>query len=67
MSSSLPATKKEGFCAFFSCLHAIEHFGLDCYGDPIDPQVYERGIVYMRRFSSQTGSSIYPHPSGESE
>lgn len=27
-----------------SCLHAIEHFGLGRYGDPIDPDGHEKGL-----------------------
>lgn len=27
-----------------SCLHALEHFGLGRYGDPIDPMGHERGL-----------------------
>lgn len=27
-----------------SCLHALEHFGLGRYGDPIDPKGHERGL-----------------------
>lgn len=27
-----------------SCLHALEHFGLGRYGDPIDPAGYEKGF-----------------------
>ena len=36
-----------GYCDSLSCLHAIEHFGLGRYGDPIDPKGYERGIANM--------------------
>jgi SAM-dependent methyltransferase len=28
-----------------SCLHALEHFGLGRYGDPIDPNGYRRGLA----------------------
>lgn len=37
----------EGYCDSVSCLHAIEHFGLGRYGDPIDSQGYARGIANM--------------------
>jgi hypothetical protein len=36
-----------GYCDSLSCLHAIEHFGLGRYGDPINPLGYQRGIENM--------------------
>jgi len=44
--NSLP-NSDDGYCDSLSCLHAIEHFGLGRYGDPIDPNGYERGIANM--------------------
>jgi hypothetical protein len=35
------------YCDSLSCLHAIEHFGLGRYGDPIDPSGHELGITNM--------------------
>lgn len=35
------------YCDSLSCLHAIEHFGLGRYGDPINPLGYERGLANM--------------------
>jgi hypothetical protein len=43
---SLPISVS-GYCDSLSCLHAIEHFGLGRYGDPIDPVGHERGIANM--------------------
>jgi len=43
---SLP-NSDDGYCDSLSCLHAIEHFGLGRYGDPVDPKGYERGIANM--------------------
>lgn len=37
----------EGYCDSLSCLHAIEHFGLGRYGDPIQPAGHEQGIANM--------------------
>ena len=31
-----PEFRLEGYCDSLSCLHALEHFGLGRYGDPID-------------------------------
>ena len=41
-----------------SCLHAIEHFGLGRYGDPIDPVGYLKGFKNMVRML-KTGGTIY--------
>lgn len=35
------------YCDSLSCLHALEHFGLGRYGDPIDPSGYEAGFKNM--------------------
>lgn len=45
--TSLPITAGEGYCDSLSCLHAIEHFGLGRYGDPVNPLGYQRGIANM--------------------
>jgi len=34
-------------CDSLSCLHALEHFGLGRYGDPIDPRGHEKGLAAM--------------------
>jgi hypothetical protein len=35
----------ENYCDSLSCLHALEHFGLGRYGDPIDPDGYKLGFT----------------------
>lgn len=45
--ASLQITAGKGYCDSFLCLHAIEHFGLGRYGDPINPLGYQRGITNM--------------------
>lgn len=47
-----------------SCLHALEHFGLGRYGDPIDPRGYERGIANMARFLKDGGVLYLSVPIG---
>jgi hypothetical protein len=47
-----------GYCDSLSCLHAIEHFGLGRYGDPIDPLGYKKGIANMASLLS-TGGVFY--------
>jgi len=37
----------KNYCDSLSCLHALEHFGLGRYGDPINPTGYETGISNM--------------------
>lgn len=41
-----PATH-EPYCDSLSCLHALEHFGLGRYGDPLDPHGFENGLQNM--------------------
>jgi len=44
---TLPGAAGEGYCDSLSCLHALEHFGLGRYGDPLDPRGAERGFGNM--------------------
>lgn len=55
----------EGYCDSLSCLHAIEHFGLGRYGDPIDPQGYEGGIVRMAQLIKPGGRFYLSTPIGQ--
>ena len=54
----------EGRCDSISCLHAIEHFGLGRYGDPIDPQGYRHGIANMARMLQPGGKFYLSTPIG---
>ncbi len=56
--ASLPITAGEGYCDSLSCLHAIEHFGLGRYGDPVNPFGYQRGIANMAQLL-QLGGTLY--------
>ena len=42
-----PAVTIIDYCDSLSCLHALEHFGLGRYGDPINQRGYESGIRNM--------------------
>ncbi len=42
-----PNISLAGHCDSLSCLHALEHFGLGRYGDPIDPNGYVTGFGNM--------------------
>lgn len=47
-----------GFCDSLSCLHALEHFGLGRYGDPINPDGYRVGFQNLVRLL-QPGGTLY--------
>lgn len=53
-----------GYCDSLSCLHAIEHFGLGRYGDPIDPLGYKKGIANMASLLSPGGVFYLSTPIG---
>lgn len=46
------------YCDSLSSLHALEHFGLGRYGDPVDPQGYKTGLANMARML-QSGGVFY--------
>ena len=62
--ASMP-TSSEGYCDSLSCLHAIEHFGLGRYGDPINPLGYQRGIVNMAQLLTIRGTFYLSTPIGQ--
>jgi len=52
------------YCDSLSCLHALEHFGLGRYGDPIDPKGYELGICNMSKILRPKGTFYLSVPVG---
>ena len=50
-----------------SCLHAIEHFGLGRYTDPIDVDGHNKGITNLVDLVSQGGRLYISFPIGRSE
>lgn len=48
-----------------SSFHAIEHFGLGRYGDPIDPLGHKKAIDEMKRIVCEGGSILFSVPIGE--
>jgi Caenorhabditis protein of unknown function, DUF268 len=54
----------EGYCDSLSCLHAIEHFGLGRYGDPLDPIGYERGLANLAQLVAAGGALYLSTPIG---
>jgi len=59
-----PADNFLDYCDSLSCLHALEHFGLGRYGDPIDPQGHESGIRNMARMLRPGGILYLSVPVG---
>jgi len=59
-----PATGMMGYCDSLSCLHALEHFGLGRYGDPIDPKGFERGFENMASLLKKGGVFYLSVPVG---
>jgi len=55
----------EGCCDSVSCLHALEHFGLGRYGDPIDPQGHRRGFESLHRMLEPGGTLYLSFPIGQ--
>lgn len=55
----------EGYCDSLSCLHALEHFGLGRYGDPINPQGYRQGLENMAKLLRPGGLFYLSTPIGK--
>ncbi len=53
------------YCDSLSCLHALEHFGLGRYGDPIDPHGYVKGLGNMARMLRPGGLFYLSVPIGK--
>ena len=49
-----------------SCLHAIEHFGLGRYTDPIDPDGYNKGFSNILKIVDTNGMLYISFPIGQS-
>jgi SAM-dependent methyltransferase len=59
-----PLAGMADYCDSLSCLHALEHFGLGRYGDPIDPRGFERGFVNMASLLKKDGVFYLSVPIG---
>jgi SAM-dependent methyltransferase len=53
-----PPPEMAGYCDSLSCLHAIEHFGLGRYGDPIDFEGHIKGLHSLHSIL-KTGGTLY--------
>jgi SAM-dependent methyltransferase len=58
------ASFAEGSLSSVSSLHAVEHFGLGRYGDPIDPDGWLRGIEALDRVLAPGGKLYFSVPVG---
>lgn len=52
------------FCDSLSCLHAIEHFGLGRYGDPINPEGHLVGMQNLGALLKAGGKFYFSMPIG---
>jgi hypothetical protein len=53
-----------GYCDSLSCLHALEHFGLGRYGDPIDYDGYLVGLENLYLLLKKGGRLYFSVPIG---
>jgi hypothetical protein len=56
---------KDSYCDSLSCLHALEHFGLGRYGDPIDSEGFESGVINMANLVRPNGIFYLSTPIGQ--
>ena len=60
-----PLESMTRYCDSLSCLHALEHFGLGRYGDPVDPQGYRAGLANMASILQPGGTFYLAVPVGQ--
>ncbi len=53
------------YCDSISCLHALEHFGLGRYGDPIDSEGHLKGFSNLHSILKPNGRLYFSVPIGE--
>lgn len=59
------ANAQEGIADSISCLHALEHFGLGRYGDPLDPAGHLKGFRNIVRMLKPSGTLHISFPIGK--
>lgn len=47
-----------------SCMHVVEHIGLERYGDPLDPQGDLKAISELKRVTANNGDLLFVVPMG---
>lgn len=50
-----------------SCLHALEHFGLGRYGDPLDPDGWQTGLLSLFNMLASGGTLYLSVPTGRTQ
>lgn len=55
----------ENYTDSISCLHALEHFGLGRYGDPVDIYGYRKGFKNMVKMLKKGGTFYFSTPIGK--
>lgn len=58
---------ESNICDSLSCLHAIEHFGLGRYGDPINPQGHLTGFSNLLKMLKPGGTLYISFPIGTAD
>ncbi len=59
-----PSAGETAYCDSISCLHAIEHFGLGRYGDPIDYYGHIKAFENIHKLLKKDGTFYYSSPIG---
>ena len=57
----------EGIADSVSCLHALEHFGLGRYGDPVDYDGWRKGLYGLRKLLEPNGVLYLSVPTGKNQ
>lgn len=60
----VPSNSFNDYCDSLSCLHALEHFGLGRYGDPVDPLGYIAGFKNIAKILKKDGLLYLSVPVG---
>lgn len=62
---TIEAEGLSGYCDSLSCLHALEHFGLGRYGDPISAYGFSSGLRNLSRMLKRDGLLYLSVPIGK--
>ena len=62
-----PSREFTNYCDSLSCLHALEHFGLGRYGDPIDVNGHRKGFAGLAQVLMPGGTLYLSVPIGMHE
>jgi SAM-dependent methyltransferase len=55
----------DGTVNSLSCMHVIEHIGLERYGDPLEPEGDLKAIAELKRVLSKNGDLLFVVPLGD--